>query len=225
MNSEEESLDLDDEVPLDEENWEDESSLDIPLVLEPEEPLIVRQARSSIEPHELSRRYASGERDFSGVYIYGDVGDLNSRDFSDINLSNSKIGAYLADVNLSGANLTNANMPETILDRANLSNANLSGAILWQSGFIEANLSNANLSEADLGMTAFQRANLSGANLSRARLDAARFNDANLTNADLSHAVLEYTTFTRANLERVEFIRVHFENTIMPDGSICDDRP
>jgi hypothetical protein len=86
--------------------------------------------------------------------------------------------ADLSGANLSGANLSRANLSGANLSRADLSGANLSGANLFG-----ANLSGANLSGADLF-----GANLSGANLSGADLSGADLSGANLSRADLSGA-------------------------------------
>ena len=86
--------------------------------------------------------------------------------------------ANLSGADLSWANLFGANLSGADLSWANLSGANLSGADLsW------ANLSGANLSWANLF-----GANLSGADLSGANLSWANLFGANLSGADLSEA-------------------------------------
>jgi uncharacterized protein YjbI with pentapeptide repeats len=52
-----------------------------------------------ISAEELLKRYAAGERDFSGI-------KLGNADFREINLS----GAYLRGINLSGADLRGINL-------------------------------------------------------------------------------------------------------------------
>ena len=91
--------------------------------------------------------------------------------------------------NLSGADLSWANLSRADLFGANLSRANLSRADLsW------ANLSRANLSRADLF-----GADLSWANLSRADLSGANLFGANLFGADLSGAGLDGANLFGAN--------------------------
>ena len=107
--------------------------------------------------------------------------DLSDADLSDANLR----GADLSDANLRGANLSYAN-----LRGANLRGANLRGANLSYADLSDANLSGANL----------RGANLSDANLSGANLSGANLIDANLSYANLSGANLSYANLRGANL-------------------------
>jgi uncharacterized protein YjbI with pentapeptide repeats len=77
-----------------------------------------------MDVEELYRRYAAGERDFSGV------------DLSRANLNVAKVTYLealepgqndLSGINLSGANLTGANLSLVNLSGANLSDAQLDG--------------------------------------------------------------------------------------------------
>ena len=77
-----------------------------------------------------------------------------------------------ARADLSGANLSGAN-----LYRADLSGANLYGADLYRADLSRANLSGADLSRADLYGADLSGANLSGANLSGADLYGAKYGD------------------------------------------------
>jgi uncharacterized protein YjbI with pentapeptide repeats len=108
----------------------------------------------------------------------------NFTDFGDVdlrgaNLSNADIsGADLSDVNLRGANLDGAdlsyaNLKNTLLDGANMSNANLTGV---------------NAQGAKLTYTDFSNANLTNAILANTNLQNATFDDANLTNTILTGA-------------------------------------
>ena len=92
--------------------------------------------------------------------------------------------------NLSGANLSDANLSGANLSYANLSDANLSGANLSYANLSDANLSGANLSYACLSDTCLSYANLLYANLSNANLTNANLKNANLTGANLSGAKL-----------------------------------
>jgi len=96
----------------------------------------------------------------------------------------------LQQVDLSGADLS-----EAILSGADLKGAILSGADLsW------AILSDANLSRADLNGAILSGADLRGANLSRATLSGAKLNSANLWEADLIEANLIEANLSGANL-------------------------
>jgi uncharacterized protein YjbI with pentapeptide repeats len=85
-------------------------------------------------------------------------------------------GCDLSDADLTGINLTYAD-----LSKANLSGANLVGVQLGQANLAGANLAGADLTGAKLYMT-----NLTGANLSGARLPGAKLYKALLDGADLS---------------------------------------
>jgi len=106
--------------------------------------------------------------------------DLIGADLSDANL----IGANLFRANLSRANLIGANLFRADLSRANLIGADLNEANLNEADLIEANLSEANLSSADLIEANLSDANLSDANLFRANLIGAR----GLTRAQIAAA-------------------------------------
>lgn len=104
--------------------------------------------------------------------------DLSGTDLSQANL----IGADLRRSDLSGANLSEACLVEANLRKADLSGANLSGANLNEATLEEANLSGANLSGANLSETCLIGANLTGADLSGADLSGAHLDGANLVN-------------------------------------------
>ena len=82
---------------------------------------------------------------------------------------------------------------------SNLTNANLSNADLVQTIFFNANLANANLSNADLGHTIFINANLANANLTNADLTNADLTNADLMNAILDGAILDGTVLDCKN--------------------------
>jgi len=86
------------------------------------------------------------------------------------NLREAVIEAIEQQINLSyadlfEANLNNVDFTGTNLDKANFSNANLQGAIFTYASLIEADFREANLKGAD-----FHEANLTGANLDGAYL-------------------------------------------------------
>jgi hypothetical protein len=135
--------------------------------------------------------------DAEGVRANLSGANLSSADLSGANLS----GADLRSANLSGANLSSAD-----LSGANLSGANLSGANLSSADLSGANLSGANLSSADLS-----GANLRGANLSSANLSGANLSGANLRSANLSGA--------QWVLDPIAYLEEHFELTV--DGIVA----
>ena len=96
--------------------------------------------------------------------------------------------ADLSGVDLSRANLSGANLLNADLSDAELSGANLSGANLYNADLRGANLSGANLLNADLSGVDLGRANLSGADLRGANLSGANLLNADLSGVDLSGA-------------------------------------
>lgn len=143
---------------------------------------------------ELLRRYAAGERDFSGVNLYG--ADFNDCDLSEINLSNANLG-------------------ETEWDGANLSGANLTGSILQSS-----DLNNANLTGANLTRTRLQDSALSGTNLTDACVEGTQFGGepylkgANLTGVDLSKASI----YLPGGIDNPRIAGAILCDTTLPDG-------
>ena len=96
--------------------------------------------------------------------------------------------ADLSGVDLSRANLSGANLLNADLSDAELSGANLSGANLYNADLRGANLSGANLLNADLSGVELSEANLSGADLRGANLSGANLLNADLSGVDLSGA-------------------------------------
>lgn len=108
---------------------------------------VVTYGAATMNADELLKRYAIGDRDFTGA-----------------NLTKAKfIGAHLVGVKLWGANLYEANLAKAKLWGANLCGANLGGANLTRANLCGANLVGANLRQAKLKYTKLYGANLSGA--------------------------------------------------------------
>ena len=160
-----------------------------------------------MDREELLRRYAAGERDFSGIKSWdshSDGIDLSGADLS----GNMMDEVYFARSILKGVSFRNAELAQSCLNAADLTDADLRGANLIYTTFSSANLTNADLRRAKFHETSFDRANLTGANLSGANLARCIFWEANLTGA---------------NLEGASLRKASFRNTIMPDGSIRTD--
>jgi len=136
---------------------------------------------------------------------------ITNRNLSGFDLSD----ADLRYANLSGANLRSADLSGADLSGANLRSADLSGADLSGADLIDANLMSAYLSGADLRSADLSGAylisayligtnligtNLSGANLSGANLSGANLRSANLRSTDLSGADLIDANLIGANL-------------------------
>ena len=88
-------------------------------------------------------------------------------------------GAVLIEADLSGANLTSANLAGAILREVNLAGANLTGANLAGANLTAANLKGVNLDGAKLS-----GANLTGANLKGVSLEGVELKGVNLTGVE-----------------------------------------
>jgi uncharacterized protein YjbI with pentapeptide repeats len=135
-------------------------------------------------------RFLSGGQLIGGENIISLAGvDLSRADLKDANLCGAVLGAAnLSRADLSIANLRGVDLSGANLNRADLSGANLSRADLSEANLILADLSEANLTEAGLGAANLTRANLSGARLRRANLILANLSGADLSGADLYEA-------------------------------------
>jgi uncharacterized protein YjbI with pentapeptide repeats len=98
--------------------------------------------------------------------------------------------AYLAQADLTGADLRDAILMEADLGGGTLADANLSEADLTDARFLAANLARADLRRVDARRAIFARANLDAANLSNALADGASFEGAQLQRANLSNISL-----------------------------------
>ena len=117
------------------------------------------------------------------------------------NLSGANLsGADLRRANLSGADLRCADLRGANLSCADLSGANLSGANLSCAYLSGADLRCANLSGANLSCAYLSGADLSGADLRGANLRRADLRCANLSGADLSGADLSGANLRRADI-------------------------
>lgn len=141
-----------------------------------------------------------------------DMQDFYFADFSYANLTGAElydsilIGANFVEANLQGAGMFGANLLKVNMVDANLMDVNLHNANL-----IGARLQGANLEGAVLARANLEGANLVGANLINANLMGAQLIGANLQGAHLVGANLERANFhganlVRANLEKANLI-------------------
>jgi hypothetical protein len=108
--------------------------------------------------------------------------------------------AKLVGADLSRADLSGAGLIRSDLTRASLQESDLSRADLSGADLVGAHLVGADLSETNLSVADLTRANLSGAKLSGANLTAATLRGAKLSGADLSHAITGLTMFSDLDL-------------------------
>lgn len=160
---------------------------------------------------ELLRRYKAGERDFSGVDLRGANLSGVSRRF-DIYAYDEPylqgITSDLSGINLSGADLTEAYLSGVNLAGANLSHANLTRASLSKSNLTNTDLSGANLTKACLENAEFEQTNLRGANLLHAQITGVEFFAADVTGA------IDVTT--------VDFGGTPIHGLVLDDGTVID---
>ncbi|GGX16788.1 pentapeptide repeat-containing protein [Streptomyces chartreusis] len=160
---------------------------------------------------DLTRAYRSGvnitgdlDRGMARAKLVGTNltgADLSQADLTGADLSQADLtGADLSQANLTGANLRQANLTSVNLGDAILTSAKLVGADLTDAYLANANLTGADLSQADL-----TRAHMSGANLNGASLPGANLFGANLG------TVMGLTT------EQVRYASVGAE-TVLPPG-------
>jgi hypothetical protein len=132
--------------------------------------------------------------------------DLKGVDLSGANLSKANLAfcdlqeALLNDVNLSEAELFRAWLSTAALNRANLSGAKLIAAHLDGANLHGAVLTKADLREANLSGVFGLRANFSQADLTGADLRFARFRSADFSGANLCQTSMIMTNFELANL-------------------------
>jgi len=156
---------------------------------------------------ELLRRYAQGQRNFSGVAL------------NQVAL----IEAVLQGIILQEADLSRCILRRIHLTQAQLAGANFAGANLIEADLTDADLSGCNLSPTKLTGQAVQalvgasvpvstnlkrailvRANLSQANLTRVNGEEARFDQARLHRAVLTRFNGKGASFVRADLTRAD---------------------
>jgi uncharacterized protein YjbI with pentapeptide repeats len=111
---------------------------------------------------------------------------------------------HVAQPNLEGADLRNADLSDCYLRDSNLVGAN----------FRNARLLNANLNYAKLDGTDFGNADLKGAVLSAATLTDANFNGARLVGTNLMHANLQKATFVNTVFADTRFDDAHVGRTL-----------
>ena len=142
--------------------------------------------------------------------------DLSNADLVGTNLENTDLrGADLENVDLRNADLRGAK-----LENANLTNANMAGAILENVDLKEANLTNTNLEGARLSNSTLRNTQLQNANLMKARLGNVNLRNANLENANLTGARLENANLMSANLIGAILERANFLNANLGDAKL-----
>ncbi len=166
----------------------------------------------------------------SGAALAWDAADLNqfrgtlsclACDLTGANLSNADLrAATLVESDLTGAsfyyaNLIGADLSDAILDLADIRGANMFYATLDGIRAAGADLSGVNLTGAGLN-----RADLTDTDLSGANLFAADLKGATLNHTDLGRASLYRADLTGATVQKTSFSTALLCETVMPDGQL-----
>jgi uncharacterized protein YjbI with pentapeptide repeats len=128
--------------------------------------------------------------------------------------------AILREVDLSEADLAESNLSGADLTGANMNGADLVGANLSNATLSDAHLIGAALISADLSSAKLFLANLERANLGYATLTQADFNGAHLKGATLNGATLRGTSFAYADLEDVDMTEADLEGATFQDAKL-----
>ncbi len=121
---------------------------------------------------------------------------------------------------LSGANLSGAELPEANLSMVNLTGADLSEATLSTANLLGAKLRRAELSVADLREADLRCAYLKGASLRKADLSGAKLWSTDLTAADLSGVCFRGTDLVDAILDEANLTAAKLWSTQIGGWSI-----
>ena len=107
-----------------------------------------------VDTEELLRRYAAGERDFSGIQLtssHDNSRSIKNADLRHINLRGAILSCIRIDnTDLRGADLRGTQMVRSRLTQVDLSEADLRFASLTHMKWLDVNLTNATLMQANL---------------------------------------------------------------------------
>jgi uncharacterized protein YjbI with pentapeptide repeats len=151
---------------------------------------------------------------FREAILFG--ADLSGADLSRAELIDSDLRGAL----FGGAILREANLHRALLTDADLRSTDLSGALLTETNLRRANLCAADLSGADLSGATLSRAVLDEANLTRATLRRAHLYGASLTRADLHSAVLIEANLGEANLSEANLTDTRLRGALLREANL-----
>jgi len=136
------------------------------------------------------------------------------------------------EIDIRGACLKEANLPNINFSNASLQNIDLGEATLTGADFTGANLEGANLKEASLAQALFKGANMKGINLKEVTLDNAdlsgsilmyaNIKEISLFKADLRGADLRYANIKEATLVEVDFRKADLRGADLHEATIRD---
>jgi CheY-like chemotaxis protein len=180
---------------------------------------MVKKAAPPPEKEEIELADAPKERDDGGkpdraaeiaekleahaIWLTSQAAEGEKARFPDEDLSGADISeANLASANLRNADLQDANLAKTNLFDADLRGANLSGANLSEADLHNAKLRHANLKAAVMPEAGLRGADLAGANLQGAQLAGVDFKDANFLSTNICGADLMGANLTQKQIDK-----------------------
>ena len=152
-----------------------------------------------MDREKLIRKYAGGEKDFTGMNFRG----VDWRD------KTIRGGIYRE------TDFSNSYFDSSAFREVDLSFAKFDRVRMYEGGFQDCYMEGADFSYAVFGQISFYNVDLRRSIFRNATFDEAGFHNANLSYADLSGA---------KKLITQSFENVIFYETIMPDGSIRTDK-
>ncbi|MEO8613459.1 MAG: pentapeptide repeat-containing protein [Chloroflexota bacterium] len=139
-------------------------------------------------------------------------------DLSGINLSGAELSwTRMYNTNFHNANLYQANFNHSILPEVDFSQADLREADFNECNLTDSDLSGANLSKAQLYLAELVDANLSDADLTEADLAVSR-----LTGANFSRATLKHANLVRSNLSQANLLNANLEGANLTEAVLVD---
>lgn len=129
------------------------------------------------------------------------------------------------EIDLRGACLKEAKLPNINLSNASLQNVDFGEAMLNGADFTGANLEGANLKEASLKDVKFKNVNLAGANLKEVALKEQDFSNSDLSYINLKEAQINEVDFSNsvlkgANLKEASISEVNFGNADLSGANL-----
>jgi uncharacterized protein YjbI with pentapeptide repeats len=129
------------------------------------------------------------------------IGNMSGANMSGADMSDTNMRrANMSDTNMSGANMRRANMSDTNMSDTNMSGANMSDTNMSGANMRRANMSDTNMRGANMRNTNMRDTNMSGANMSDTNMSGADMRDTNMSGANMSGADMSDTNMRRANM-------------------------
>tara|TARA_Y100000590_G_scaffold467033_1_gene644398 strand:- start:82 stop:2262 length:2181 start_codon:yes stop_codon:yes gene_type:complete len=140
--------------------------------------------------------------------------DLDGKNFSNCDLSKTKLPDIIENTNFTGANFSGGNKLEGSFEYCNFKEANLSNCVVAKNycAFTDCDLTGTDMSNSDFSTCGFfdqdfSKANLSNSNFTKCDMEDCNFSGANLENANLSKISFTEIDFSKANMKGVNLTK------------------